>query len=132
MAYEFGPSLKVSRPAGADLTTAQYKFVKLEADGDVILCTALTDRPLGVLQNTASTGQIAEVLIAGGTKVLIGTGGVSTGNPVFVAASATGITDTVGDASASAAYVLGTYLEDGAAGAIATAVINCANSARGA
>jgi hypothetical protein len=131
MAYEFSNSaIKASFVAGGDLSSAQYKFVKLDSDGEVVVAAATTDRPVGVLQNAPSSGQIAEVTIAGGSKVVAG-GNASVGNPVFTSASATAVTATVGSA-ASTFYVLGTFLEDAAAGQIVSAVVNCANSGRGA
>lgn len=59
----FLPGLK----AGADLTAAanQYKFVKLDANGDVILCTARGEFAIGSLYNQPNTGQPAQVAYAG-------------------------------------------------------------------
>jgi hypothetical protein len=130
VAYDFSNSaVKASFTAGADLSSAQYKFVKLDADGNVVVAAATTDRPIGVLQNDPASGEIAEVTIAGGTKVKAG-GSVTVGNPLFTSASATAVTATVGGA-ASVFYVLGTAIGGGAANEIIPAVIDCANSARG-
>jgi hypothetical protein len=130
VAYDFSNSaVKTSFKAGADLSTAQYKFVKLNSDGDVILAAATTDRPIGVLQNDPASGETAEVTIAGGTKVKAG-GSVAVGNPLFTNATALGVTSTVGS-SAATFYILGTVISAGASGEVVTAVIDCANSARG-
>lgn len=131
MAYDFSNSaVKASFVAGGDLSSAQYKFVKLDSSGDVVVAAATTDRPIGVLQNDPASGEIAEVTIVGGTKVVAG-GSASVGNPVFTSASATAVTATIGSA-ASTFYVVGTFLEDASANEIVPAVIDCANSGRGA
>jgi hypothetical protein len=131
MAYEFSNSaVKVSRVAGEDLSAAQYKFVKLDnADGTVKTVNGATDRPFGVLQNSPIAGQIAEVTIVGGSKVEAG-GSASVGQALFSNASALGVTLAFGT-TGSAAYVVGTFVENAASGAITTAVIDCANSGRG-
>ena len=131
MAYEFSNSaVKVSRVAGEDLSGAQYKFVKLDnGDGTVKAVSAATDRPFGVLQNAPTSGQIAEITVVGGTKVEAG-GSASVGQPVFSASTALAVTLAFGT-TGSAAYVVGTFVEDAASGAITSAVIDCANAGRG-
>ncbi len=58
--------------AGADLSTKQFRF--MEWDGtDVDPCNAITDLPVGVLQNKPdAAGKSAEVLMIGGTKMVAG------------------------------------------------------------
>ena len=131
MAYEFSNSaVKVSRVAGEDLSSAQYKFVKLDnGDGTVKAVDGATDRPLGVLQNAPTSGQIAEVTIVGGTKVEAG-GTASVGQPLFSSSAALGVTLAFGT-TGSAAYCVGTFIEDAASGAITSAVVDCANAGRG-
>lgn len=58
----------VSLVAGADLSAKQYRFVKLSS-GQVVACSATTDRPIGVLQNDPTSGQAAIVRLSGWTKV---------------------------------------------------------------
>jgi hypothetical protein len=73
MAYEISNySVKVSLVAGADLSTKQYTFVKLDSSGQAVAAAAATDIPIGVLQNAPTSGQEAEVLIVGGTKIVAG------------------------------------------------------------
>jgi hypothetical protein len=58
--------------AGAGLTvaTAQYKWVKLSADNTVVLCAAVTDQPIGVLQApVAATGDPVDVVVVGETQI---------------------------------------------------------------
>jgi hypothetical protein len=131
MAYEFSnAAVKTTFTAGEDLSAAQYKFVKIDnADGDVVAVSGATDRPVGVLQNAPTAGQAAEVTIVGGTKIVAG-GSASAGEPVFSSASATAVTLAFGT-TGSAAYAVGAFIEPAAAGAITTAVIDCAAAGRG-
>jgi len=131
VAYEFSnAAVKVSRVAGEDLSSAQYKFVKLDnGTGNVVAVDGATDRPFGVLQNDPASGEIAEITIVGGTKVEAG-GTASVGQPLFSNASAVAVTLGVGT-TGSAAYLVGTFVEDAASGAVTTAVIDCANAGRG-
>lgn len=128
MAYEFSNySVKVTLVAGADLSAAQYKFVKLNSSGQAIIAAAATDSPIGVLQNAPLSGQEAEVLVVGGTKVVAGA--------AITLPSVIG-TDANGKAVALATtdttkYVVGSLLTASAADAnVVTAVINCANATR--
>lgn len=121
-----GPMMKATGlKAGADLSSDQYKFVKLNADNQVILCAAATDIPYGVLQNKPSaSGQAAEVCVVGQTKVssdealtagwLIGT-------------SADGQADRKIQGTDNTEYVAGqVQVGSGAAAGFATAFVNCA------
>jgi hypothetical protein len=131
MAYDFSANaIRTTFVAGADLSTHQFKFVEVDnGTGRVTLVNAATDRPIGVLQNSPKSGEAADVLIAGGTKVVAG-GTASPGQPLFSSASATAVTLAFGT-TGSAAYAVGSFVESSAAGAITTAVINCANAGRG-
>jgi hypothetical protein len=131
MAFEFSNySVKHTFVAGENLSAKQYHFVKIDnGDGEVVAVSGATDRPIGVLQNTPTAGQAAEVLIVGGTKVECG-GSASYGQPLFASASATAVTLAFGS-TASAAYSVGTFIENATAGTVAAAVIDCANAARG-
>jgi len=57
--------------AGADLTAAQYMFVKLNAAGAVILAAAITDNVIGVLQNNPKIATGAVVRLYGVSKVIL-------------------------------------------------------------
>ena len=131
MAYEFSNySVKTTLVAGEDLSSKQYHFVKIDnGTGKAVAVAAATDRPFGVLQNNPTSGQEAEVLIVGGTKIECG-GSASAGQALFSSSAATAVTLTFGT-TASAAYAVGTFVTSGASGALATAVIACANSGRG-
>lgn len=131
MAYEFSNyAVKVTLVAGEDLSAKQYHFVKIDnGTGKAVAVSGATDNPIGVVQNNPASGQEAEVLISGGTKLKAG-GSASAGEPLFASASATGVTLAFGT-TASAAYSVGKFITAAAAGEITTAVINCSNSGRG-
>lgn len=62
-------ALTHSFPAAADLSSAQYKAVKLTANG--VDLAGAGDYPIGVLQNAPSSGGTAEVGILGITKATV-------------------------------------------------------------
>lgn len=130
MAYEFSNySVKVSLVAGGDLSSSQYRFVKLNSSGQVIAVAAATDRPIGVLQNSPASGGVAEVLISGGTKLVLG-GTVTEGQ--IVSPSSTGTAVTIVAGTDTTKYICGSALTEGASGEIITAVISCQSAGRAA
>ena len=131
MAYEISNySVKVTLVAAADLSTNQYNFVKLDSSGNAAAITALTDTAIGVLQNDPTSGQEAEVLVIGGTKVVAG---AALGEGALVGTGATGKAVALVAGTDTTKYVVGTILTESAAdGNIVTAVINCANPGRAA
>lgn len=70
MSASFNKTIVVSYTAGADLSALQYTFVKLNASGQVVAVAAATDIAIGVLQNIPKSGQLASVVVVGGTKVV--------------------------------------------------------------
>jgi hypothetical protein len=131
VAYEIANySVKITLVAGADLSAKQYTFVKLNSSGQAIAVAAATDRPIGVLQNAPTSGQEAEVLVVGGTKLVAGAA-VTEGAVVGTDGSGKGVALTVGTDTTK--YILGTsLLEVAADGEVTTVVVNCASSARAA
>lgn len=123
MAYELNPySLNVTLVAGADLSAAQYKFVKLNPSGQAILVAAATDKPIGVLQNSPASGGEANVTISGGTK-FVGSGSIAVGAQIGSDANGKGAALVAGTDTTK--YVVGTVLvATGADGEIGTAVID--------
>jgi len=130
MAFEYvDTQSKISLAAGADLSSDQYKIVKLSGSG-VILTAAITDIPVGVLQNDPASGETASVAVDGITKVvaseaisvgaLIGT--TDDGKAVDVVAG----TDTT-------AYVIGQAVTAATAdGDVITITLDCKSPARAA
>jgi hypothetical protein len=97
----------ISRPAGADLRTSQYLFVKLNATGAVILCAAAGETGIGVLQNKPNTGEAAIVCVNGVSKVVCA---VALNPQDFIATDAAGKAKAVTrliQASGNASYVMG-------------------------
>ena len=71
MAYN-SPSIEIGTlTAAADLSAKQYHFVELASATTVNVCTATTDRAIGILQNNPDTaGQQCIVQIFGISKVV--------------------------------------------------------------
>ena len=114
-----------TRKAGADLSTKQYHFVKLDASSDIIICNGADDVPYGVLQNNPNTGEEAVVMLIGITKLIAGED-IST--PATLIATGT---DARGEAVVEGTditrYLVASTIEGGAAdGEVATVVVNSA------
>lgn len=121
MAYEI-PGFTFTLVAGADLSSSQYKFVKLNASGQAVAIAATTDMPVGVLQNTPKSGEAASIMGMGITKLQ---GDVDLAKGAAIQTSA----DGQAAASATGGFMVGQVLEDNsAAGGLATVFINCANA----
>jgi hypothetical protein len=131
MAYEINAySVKITLVAAADFSTSgQYLLVKLDSNGKAALCSAATDRPIGVLQNAVKSAGEAQVLLVGGTKLIAG-GTIAIGDPLTVNSSGQAVKATIGTDTTK--YVIGTALTGGASGEIITAVISAPAVARGA
>ena len=131
MAYEISNyAVKFTAVAGADLSAAQYKFVKMSADNTVVLCSAATDAPIGVLQNAPTSGAEASVLVVGGTK-LVASAAIAAGVKIGTASS--GKADAKVAGTDTTEYTVGAVISSSAADAdVLTAVINCASPNRAA
>lgn len=130
MAYEIATANahKITLVAGADLSSAQYKFVKISS-GNAVVCAAATDRPIGVLQNAPASGQEAEIVVVGGTKVIAG-GSITAGAAIGTNGSALAAAKTVGTDTTH--YIAGTALSGGSANEVISAIIDCAAAGRAA
>lgn len=116
--------------ASADLSSYQYYFVKISDDREVTVCAALTDVPIGVLQNAPESGQTAVVMVIGETPVS-SDAALTAGN--LIGPSADGQADARTIGTDTTHYVCGQVVAgSSAAGAQATAIINCANLGRAA
>lgn len=131
MAYEVaGYALRITLPAGADLSAKQYYFVKVNTSGQAVLCSGATDKPIGVLQNTPTSGQEAAIVVVGGTKVV---SSASIDEGALIGTNADGKADAKTPGSDTTEYVVGSViLAAGADNEILTAVVNCANPHRAA
>ena len=114
----------------ADLSGKQFYFVKLSSAGTVTVCAAATDVPIGVLQNKPTSGQAAEVMMLGISKVS-SDAALSRGN--LIGTSGDGQADAKTPGTDTTEYVVGQVIEAStAAGGLATAAINCLNPVRAA
>ena len=130
MAYKGSQPFKITLEAGADLSTKQYYFVKLDNNGKAVVCDGATDKPVGVLQNNPTSGQAAEIVVVGLTKVS-SDAGLTIG--AVIGTSADGQADAKTPGTDTTEYVVGTVLvTTGAAGVIGSVLVNCANPHRAA
>ena len=124
MAYEI-PLFKHSFVAGGDLTTSQFKIVKLNSSGEVVVCTAIADKPIGILQNNPASGGMAEVMIAGISKV-VGQGDLAKGALVATHTNGNAIVYTP---AVTTSCMIGQVLNDNTAtGGLATIAFSCFNA----
>lgn len=111
-----GNKVDVSLKAAADLRTHQYKFVKLDGNGNVVLCSAAGERVLGILQNKPNTGETASVRIIGVSKIICS---AAIATPNRIATDAAGLAKAAArlvQASGNASNVAGDLLR--ASGAV--------------
>ena len=97
--------------AGEDLSAAQFKFVTLEADGEIDIADAAGERALGVLQNQPAAGKAATVCMTGKVMVVAGAA-VTAGDEIQTDASGDAIPALAGD------VVMGYALEDAVDGQV--------------
>lgn len=133
MATDLGPVLDMSFPAGADLSAVanQFKFVELNSGGDVTVCNAVTDTPIGVLQNRPKSGEMAEVRVFGPTKLQADAALATPGAIIGTSADGQADAKALGDAGTELA-VGRTITTAAAAGEVFLAVVNCINPAKAA
>lgn len=130
MAYKASQPLKITLTASADLSAKQFYFVKVSGSGTVDVCSGATDKPVGVLQNKPTSGQAAEIVVIGVTKVS-SDAALTAGN--LIGTSGDGQADAKTPGTDTTEYIVGQMLTTtGAAGVIGTALVNCASPVRGA
>lgn len=130
MATEGAQPLKTTAIAGADLSAKQYYFMKLSADNTVVACAAATDVPCGVLQNTPASGDAAELVVIGETKIS-GDADLDAGH--LIGTSADGQADRKIPGTDTTEYTVGQVkVGNTAAGGLVTAFVNCASPSRAA
>jgi len=119
MAYS-QEGIDITRPAGADLSSSQFLFVKNDSSGNVILCSAAGEDILGVLQNKPTLNQGAVVRVFGVTKLVAG-GSISLSGVTRITTTSAG----KAAAATTADRPAGVLLEaSGGNGALVTALIN--------
>ena len=120
MAYA-GQQICATFEAGADLSAKQYYFVKLSAANTVNVCTAITDIPIGILQNKPGSGEAATVCLFGISKVSAN-GTLAAGN--LIGTSADSQADAIAAGSDTTVYTMGQALEAAAAGDTVSMFLN--------
>lgn len=123
--------LSISFPTNADLSSNQFYFVKLSS-ANAVLPTAATDLPIGILQNKPKSGQNAEVMVYGVSKV-VANGALSSGNTVGTDSS--GKAASYANGTDTTKYIVGIVLPWGVTSAnngVATIAFNCLTPNRGA
>lgn len=124
MAYE-SPQINIGTlTAAADLSGKQYYFVKLASESTVNVCSAVTDVPIGVLQNTPASGESAVVTVFGLSKVSADAT-LAAGDVIGTSADGQAQPLTVG--TETTVYTCGQAITAGAAGTLQTAFINISN-----
>ncbi len=125
MATEAQQPLKITLEAHGDLSAAQYCFVKVESGGQVVICSAATDEPIGVLQNNPNAqGKACEIVVVGLTKVVVTDGSAGT---AFTTPSDGVATDSAGHAQKATATGMGSAFVQGTkarVGKVANATVN--------
>ena len=121
MAYE-AAQVKVGQfTASADLSSKQYHFVKMSGNNTVTVCAAITDVPVGVLQNNPASGGVAEVALLGVTKV-VADGTLAAGN--LIGTSADGQADAIAAGTDTTVYLMGVAVSAASAGETTTMILN--------
>lgn len=116
--------------AGADLSALQYTAVKLNSSGQVVAVAAVTDIPIGILQNAPLSGATAEVLIVGGSKVIAS---AAITLPAVLGVDASGRAKKLAAGTDTTQYIVGQAdVAAGATGDIISAVFNFATPSRAA
>ena len=111
--------------AAADLSGKQYYFVKLASATTVNVCTAITDIPIGILQNDPTSGQSAVVRIFGFSKV-VADGTLAAGN--VIGTSADSQADAISRGTDNSVTILGQAVEAASAGETVTMFFNPSNA----
>lgn len=133
MAYE-NNQVCISVPASTDLSSYQYKAVKMTTDKEIIYCSSTNagvDLPIGILQNDPTEDEAGNVCVFGVTKVYLAAA-TSAGQLIGLS------TDNLGGAGQlvpvttgiNTVYVIGQCIAGASSSQYATAFVNCANPLR--
>ena len=113
MATEGALSAIPGLSASANLAAKQFYIVKISGVRTVDITAAITDKILGVLQDTPGSGVAANVADRGKTKVIAG-GTITAGDKVSTTNAGKAVTITMGTDTTQ--YLLGTALTSGVDG----------------
>jgi hypothetical protein len=115
MAFEGNLQAIPGLSASADLSAKQFRFMKMSGDATVTVTAAITDKLMGVLQDTPTSGQPANVAAFGASKLLLG-GTVVAGDLVGTDNAGKGVAIVAGTDTTQ--YVGGRCLVGGVSGDI--------------
>lgn len=121
MAYEASQVRFGNLTAGADLSSKQYHFVKLASASTVDVCSAITDRAIGILQNNPTSGNTATVTIFGISKI-VADGTIAFNN--VIGTSADSQADAIVPGTDTSVTVLGVAVTAASAGETFTMFLN--------
>jgi len=124
MAYEAGLETIGTLTAAADLSSKQFHFVVLASATTVNVATAITNAPIGILQNAPESGEEAVVAVRGVSKV-VADGTLAAGN--FIGTSADAQADAISPGTDTTVYMMGQCLEAATAGQTTSMILNVAN-----
>lgn len=118
-------TLDLSLVAGADLTAARFHIVKLDTQGNVVLCNSADDLPIGILQNAPRKDEVASVRALGVSRLVAGQG-VSVGAEYGTNDAGAGVAKV-----AAGDIVMGQVLTGTSqSGELMTVTVNCLSLAR--
>lgn len=123
------PDFQDTYTASADLSAKQYRFVKISGDARCTVCAAITDKPIGILQDNPVAEGSALVMQSGISKVVAGaelTAGA------LVGTDANGAAVPIVAGTDTTAYIVGHVKIGAASGAIAEVAFDCMAPARAA
>ena len=130
MAYE-KPGFDHTFEAGADLSALQYHFVKLNSSKQIVAISAVTDIPIGILQDTPNAaGKAANVMMDGISKLKMA---AANAVPNLIGPSADGRGAVYVNGTDTTKYIVGTVIQDAdAENGIGTVAFSCLTPNRGA
>jgi len=128
-----GGAIDVLFPAGADLSSSQFLFVKLNGSSQVVLADTAGEAALGVLQNAPANGAIARVRVQGVSKIVAGASlsdGAVVATQVTTARAKAAVAGTVAGGAGDpandalvASFAMGRLLADGTNGNATTMLV---------
>lgn len=106
-------------------STGQFLIVKSSgANRTFVPCTATTDRPAGISQDTPASGGALGVMNLGISKVFIGSGGLTAGDEYGSDADGNAVRKASSGTGANfGQFVLGEVIEGGTEGSLATVTV---------
>lgn len=109
----WGNQIKETMVAGADLSSSQFTFVKMNTTDRTVVAAGNGEAAFGVLQNDPASGAAAAVCVHGRTLVEVGET-LTAGDSVGVDANGKAVTATSSD------VIVGICVDGGATGTRAT------------